>query len=307
MSNYYYLLIRRNGELEGLVALASTLKEGWGTGPNEVLITGITQTVCSCDHRLFISYLDFICINAPLALARNNAGKEDLPKAAAVLREYPYLIEIENKYKGLITADKASHLQGELLQIAFGLYDSLKDMEKSHLRLLSLISGQGDLIDRIEGELAFGSMAALFGSLPSPAAEPVTFGAIMGSDDRFSLTISLPDRALLDEANTYRMAWDDFFSSSIAKTNEFYYTLYQAIYEVEVRENWAFYNDVKNSYPQIADSFYPEYLRRRVEDHYNELDYPLEGQPGLTFRKMINSVEDYFKSNRINPSARSLS
>jgi len=75
---------------------------------------------------------------------------------------------------------------------------------------------------------------------------------------------------------TFQTAWEDLFRASIRKTGEFYHTLYQSLYKAEVTRCQAFYRDVKNGYPQIADTFFPEYVRRRVEDNYDELDYPFE-------------------------------
>lgn len=306
LSGYYYVLILKRKEYERELARAAAPAESGVDQQNEAAIDALLQALDYCNYELFRECLDDLCIETPSILSLDTPPEDECPRVAALLSEYPYLIEMENKYGQLISADQANLLQGSLLQIAGGLYDSMNDMEKSHLRLV-LIAVQGGLTDEIEEGLASGLMGTLLGSMDCSAiAAGLGKATTHYIDDELAASISQKDRAILDEAMTFQMAWEDLFRASIMKTGEFYHTLYQALYEAEVTRCRAFYHDVKNGYPQIADTFFPEYLGRRVEDNYDELDYPFEENPDLTFRKMINTVEDYFRSNGVNPSASSL-
>lgn len=306
LSGYYYVLIVKRKEYERWLAKAGTPAEICVDQPYETAMDAFLQALDYCNYDTFRESLDDLCIETPSILSLDIHTEDDCPRVAALLSEYPYLIEIENKYSQLISADKANHLQGSLLQIACGLYDSLNDMAKSHLRLV-LIALQGGLTDDIEEGLAGGPIGEQFGSMACSAiAAGLGRATTHYIDDELALSVSKQDRAFLDEAMTFQTAWEDLFRASIMKTGEFYHTLYQALYEAEVTRCQAFYHDVKSRHPQIADTFFPEYLGRRVEDNNDELDYPFEDNPELTFRKMINTVEDYFRSNGVNPSASSL-
>lgn len=306
LSGYYYVLIVKRKEYEQWLAKAATPAESGVDQPYEAAIDAFLQALDYCNYEFFRECLDDLCIETPSILSLDTPSEDDLPRVSALLSEYPYLIEIENKYSQLISADKANHLQGSLLQIACGLYDSLNDMERSHMRLV-LIALQGGFTDDIEEGLASGPIGELFGSRACSAIAAVLGRATTHYiDPELALSISQKDLAILNEAMTFQMAWEDLFRASIMKTGEFYHTLYQSLYEAEVTRCRALYRDVKNGYPQIADTFFPEYLGRRMEDTYDELDYPFEDNPDLTFRKMINTVEDYFRSSGVNPSASSL-